>query len=208
MWKELIGRLYPWVEFGEPASDAEIDQIEQQLGQSVPDDLRDLLRQADGVEPQTIWSGRVSRSSPEIPSFGTMVTLPSSTSPSINSCSSEATAAVTSSRTFGVLKDGSKGSSCGTTKPMSARGSPVRSKITCAGDRAPRAIRVTSDLLGVPKRIGAEPSIRNCRVARGSKLPPPTDRWVDPPCPADLCRSRTRFWRAVFVEGVRHRREV
>ncbi|MFB8281554.1 SMI1/KNR4 family protein [Nocardia colli] len=50
MWKELIGRLYPWVEFGEPASDAEIDQIEQQLGQPVPGDLRDLFRQADGVE--------------------------------------------------------------------------------------------------------------------------------------------------------------
>lgn len=36
----------------------EIDQIEQQLGQPVPGELRDLLRQADGVETGTglVWS--------------------------------------------------------------------------------------------------------------------------------------------------------
>ncbi|WP_282778176.1 MULTISPECIES: SMI1/KNR4 family protein [unclassified Nocardia] len=50
MWKELIGQLYPWAEFGAPASDAEIDQIEERLGYPVPDELRDLLRQANGVE--------------------------------------------------------------------------------------------------------------------------------------------------------------
>lgn len=60
MWKELIGRLYGDAEFAAPASDEEIDRIERQLGQTVPDDLRDVLRQTDGVRAEygsgLVWS--------------------------------------------------------------------------------------------------------------------------------------------------------
>ena len=62
MWKELIGRLYGDAEFAEPASDAEIDQIERRLGQAVPDELRDVLRLTDGVRAEygsgLVWSVR------------------------------------------------------------------------------------------------------------------------------------------------------
>ncbi|PRY00826.1 SMI1/KNR4 family protein [Allonocardiopsis opalescens] len=62
MWKELTGRLYPDAEFAAPASDAEIDRIERRLGQAVPEDLRELLRQSDGVRAEygsgLVWSVR------------------------------------------------------------------------------------------------------------------------------------------------------
>lgn len=62
MWKELIGGLYDDAEFAPPASDEEIDQIERRLGQTVPDDLRELLRQTDGVRADygsgLVWSVR------------------------------------------------------------------------------------------------------------------------------------------------------
>ncbi|MFD0856132.1 SMI1/KNR4 family protein, partial [Actinomadura adrarensis] len=47
-----IGRLYDEAEFGAAASDAEIDGIERRLGQAVPDELRALLRESDGVQDE------------------------------------------------------------------------------------------------------------------------------------------------------------
>jgi hypothetical protein len=62
MWKQLIGRLYRDAEFAAPASDDEIDQIERRLGQAVPDELRELLRQTNGVLDEygsgLVWSVR------------------------------------------------------------------------------------------------------------------------------------------------------
>lgn len=52
MWKDLIGGLYADAEFAPPASGTEIDQIERQLGQLVPDELRDLLRHTNGVHAE------------------------------------------------------------------------------------------------------------------------------------------------------------
>lgn len=60
MWGELIGRLYGGAEFAAPASDEEIDQIERRLGQAVPYELRELLRQTNGVRTEygsgLVWS--------------------------------------------------------------------------------------------------------------------------------------------------------
>jgi hypothetical protein len=62
MWRELIGRLYGDAEFAAPASDGEIDEIERRLGQAVPDGLRELLRQANGVRAEygsgLVWSAQ------------------------------------------------------------------------------------------------------------------------------------------------------
>ncbi|MEU9871546.1 SMI1/KNR4 family protein [Actinomadura sp. NPDC048021] len=49
MWRELIERLYDDAEFAAPATDAAIDDIERRLGQRVPDELREVLRETDGV---------------------------------------------------------------------------------------------------------------------------------------------------------------
>lgn len=60
MWRELIGGLYDDAQFGVPASDEAIDQIERLLNQTVPDDLRELLRETDGVQAEygsgLVWS--------------------------------------------------------------------------------------------------------------------------------------------------------
>lgn len=60
MWRELIGRLYGDAEFAVPASDEAIDQIERRLGQTVPDELRELLRETGGVRDEygsgLVWS--------------------------------------------------------------------------------------------------------------------------------------------------------
>ncbi|MEU6715960.1 SMI1/KNR4 family protein [Nonomuraea sp. NPDC046802] len=60
MWRQKIGRLYDDAEFAAPASDEAIDQIERLLGQRVPDELRELLRQTNGVraeyESGLVWS--------------------------------------------------------------------------------------------------------------------------------------------------------
>ncbi|WP_285584654.1 SMI1/KNR4 family protein [Actinoallomurus iriomotensis] len=57
---QLIGRLYGDAEFAAPASDEEIDQIERRLGQAAPDELRELLRQTNGVRAEygsgLVWS--------------------------------------------------------------------------------------------------------------------------------------------------------
>ncbi|MFD3701914.1 SMI1/KNR4 family protein [Nocardia sp. NPDC058658] len=60
MWKRLIGELYEDAEFAPAASDAEIDQIEGRLNQTVPDELRDLLRHTNGARAEwgsgLVWS--------------------------------------------------------------------------------------------------------------------------------------------------------
>lgn len=52
MWKDLIGELYADAEFAAPAVDDDIDEIEGRLGQQVPMELRDLLRQTNGVQAE------------------------------------------------------------------------------------------------------------------------------------------------------------
>ncbi|WP_239114806.1 SMI1/KNR4 family protein [Planotetraspora kaengkrachanensis] len=58
----MIGRLYDDAEFAEPASDEAINQIERLLGQAVPDELRELLRQTNGVRAEygsgLVWSAQ------------------------------------------------------------------------------------------------------------------------------------------------------
>ncbi|GAA4635374.1 hypothetical protein GCM10023196_080600 [Actinoallomurus vinaceus] len=60
MWRDLIERLYDDAEFADPASDTDIDQIERRLGQPVPEELRRLLRETDGVRADygsgLVWS--------------------------------------------------------------------------------------------------------------------------------------------------------
>ncbi|MEU6038133.1 SMI1/KNR4 family protein [Actinomadura sp. NPDC047616] len=62
MWRKLIGRLYGDAEFAAPASDEEIDEIARRLGQAVPDELRELLRQTNGVRAEygsgLVWSAQ------------------------------------------------------------------------------------------------------------------------------------------------------
>src|SRR2546430_2656390 len=59
-WKMLIKSLTPEVEFGQPATEAQIATVEQTLRIRFPDGLRDLLREADGVTDSyghgPIWS--------------------------------------------------------------------------------------------------------------------------------------------------------
>ena len=56
----LIKSLTPEVEFGQPATEAQIAAVEQTLRIRFPDGLRDLLREADGVTDSyghgPIWS--------------------------------------------------------------------------------------------------------------------------------------------------------
>lgn len=60
MWKELIAQLYPQATFAEGASDVVLQQAEQQLGQSIPEQLASLLRESNGVgqihNDGLIWS--------------------------------------------------------------------------------------------------------------------------------------------------------
>ena len=49
MWREFIESFKPDSEFSEPASAAEIAQVEQGLRVSLPDDLRGLLQETNGV---------------------------------------------------------------------------------------------------------------------------------------------------------------
>ncbi|MBO8196022.1 SMI1/KNR4 family protein [Streptomyces oryzae] len=62
MWRDMIRRLYQDAEFSAPAADAEIDHIERRLGQPVPDALRGLLRESNGVRDEygagLVWSVR------------------------------------------------------------------------------------------------------------------------------------------------------
>ncbi|GHF43845.1 SMI1/KNR4 family protein [Streptomyces morookaense] len=60
MWREVLESTGHTVELREPASRATLDDIESRLGQPVPDDLKQLLLETDGVEDEfgseIIWS--------------------------------------------------------------------------------------------------------------------------------------------------------
>jgi hypothetical protein len=60
MWRDLIERLYGDAEFAAPVPEEDIDRIERRLGQTVPDELRRLLRETDGVRTDDgsglVWS--------------------------------------------------------------------------------------------------------------------------------------------------------
>ncbi|MEU8545568.1 SMI1/KNR4 family protein [Streptomyces roseoverticillatus] len=60
MWQELISGLNSASEVGPPASRSVIDAIEAGLGQAVPDDLKNLLLEVNGVVDEygtdLIWS--------------------------------------------------------------------------------------------------------------------------------------------------------
>jgi hypothetical protein len=49
MWTELISTLLPDAEFRSPAEDEALHQVEHRLDWPLPEDLRSLLREADGV---------------------------------------------------------------------------------------------------------------------------------------------------------------
>jgi hypothetical protein len=49
MWRELAG-AHEGVELREPATPSDIEAIATGLGQSVPDDLRALLQETDGIQ--------------------------------------------------------------------------------------------------------------------------------------------------------------
>ena len=48
-WKQFIKNLAPTVKFGRPATERQIAAVEQALGVRFPAQLRDVLREADGV---------------------------------------------------------------------------------------------------------------------------------------------------------------
>ena len=49
MWKDFIGSLLPNCEFAEPATENELSLVEQALNIELPSDLKNLLRETDGV---------------------------------------------------------------------------------------------------------------------------------------------------------------
>lgn len=49
MWKEFINSLSNEYEFQEPANKKEIIEAEEQLGVRLPDDLRELLKESNGI---------------------------------------------------------------------------------------------------------------------------------------------------------------
>lgn len=56
MWKELAAEACDDAEFAPPATPVAIDEIERQLGQQVPSDLRGLLLETDGVRGNYVWA--------------------------------------------------------------------------------------------------------------------------------------------------------
>ena len=60
MWKELITQLEPQAVFAPGATVERLSRLEQALGARLPNDLRSLLSESDGVEGQyglhLIWS--------------------------------------------------------------------------------------------------------------------------------------------------------
>jgi cell wall assembly regulator SMI1 len=60
MWIELAAAASPEAQFAPPAAAAAIDQIERQLGQQVPADLRALLLESDGIlgefDEDIVWT--------------------------------------------------------------------------------------------------------------------------------------------------------
>ncbi|MBE1530781.1 SMI1/KNR4 family protein [Actinomadura algeriensis] len=49
MWRELAERTYPETEFHPPVGDPALDAAERRLGAPLPPELRDLLRETDGL---------------------------------------------------------------------------------------------------------------------------------------------------------------
>ena len=60
MWRELILSLEPKAAFFPPATDAQLESLERTLGVALPGDLKDLLRESNGVDGEygvsLIWS--------------------------------------------------------------------------------------------------------------------------------------------------------
>ena len=54
-WRELVATLCPRAVFGPPAADAEIAEAERRLSIPIPDDLRTLLAESDGVMDEYGW---------------------------------------------------------------------------------------------------------------------------------------------------------
>ncbi|MFF3109431.1 SMI1/KNR4 family protein [Kitasatospora sp. NPDC057904] len=69
MWHELILELAPGAELGAPAADDTLAEVERALGQRVPPDLADLLRECDGVVHRgldVVWdAARIARENGE-----------------------------------------------------------------------------------------------------------------------------------------------
>ena len=66
MWTELISELFPEAQFEPPGSDARLGATEGALAQPIPSDLKELLREADGVRGEfdvdVVWSSeRIAR---------------------------------------------------------------------------------------------------------------------------------------------------
>ena len=65
MWRELIHRVAPEARFGSPATAEAIAAAEEALGVSLPEELRLLLSESDGVEGKystgVVWSVDVIR---------------------------------------------------------------------------------------------------------------------------------------------------
>jgi len=49
-WKRLVEKVASDAEFAGPASDSQLDSVEQALGTQLPQDLRELLLEFDGVK--------------------------------------------------------------------------------------------------------------------------------------------------------------
>jgi hypothetical protein len=49
MWRELVQRFYPAHAFQAGTSEAAVSEAERRLGHALPTDLRELLRESDGV---------------------------------------------------------------------------------------------------------------------------------------------------------------
>src|SRR5688572_10889538 len=49
-WKERVARCMPESRFFPPANDSEFEAIQQALGHGIPDDLRGILAESNGVE--------------------------------------------------------------------------------------------------------------------------------------------------------------
>lgn len=60
MWIELITQVCPQATFAAGATDVDLDAVESRLGQFIPTELRDLLRETDGVRDRhgvdVVWS--------------------------------------------------------------------------------------------------------------------------------------------------------
>ncbi|SOE13193.1 SMI1-KNR4 cell-wall [Streptomyces sp. 2323.1] len=62
MWREMVAGFGGQVDFHDPADGQILDQIEQRLGQSLPDPLKQLLLETDGLDDEfgteVVWSAQ------------------------------------------------------------------------------------------------------------------------------------------------------